>query len=45
MQMQYLNDRASYHRIACSYEPDIQYNTSCKFVQIGKIDKLHSNEI
>jgi len=40
MQMQYLNDRASYHRIAFSYELDIQYDTSCEFVQIGKMDNV-----
>lgn len=33
------NDQASYHLIAFSYEPDIQFNISCKLIQIGAMDK------
>jgi len=39
-QMQYSNDRDSYHRITFSYKLDIQYNISCKFIQFGKMDKV-----
>jgi len=39
MQMQYLNDRASYPGNAFLYELDMLYNTSCKFVQIEEMDK------